>query len=432
MDDIIELFTKYGDSEYLGECVSKTEHMIQVASLAKKNDEPDYVVLACLLHDIGHFIEEDNMDGLGVIEHGMVGANYLRNLGMDERVCNLVENHIYAKRYLVTTDKLYYNCLSSASKSTLEYQGGFMSENEIIEFKNKPDYQKILQVRIYDDKGKELGKNIPKLENFYQLIKKGFENNRSIIYHRKELLDDGLVYIKDFFTIKESEQIVKFKNSLDMLKAEKGKWMIYYENDGEKEYKSRIENFINFLPEIKQFLKCKVEPFLKKLCETDIVLFKDKINWKLPGGKSFKAHQDHAAWNDFNITRFYSVALFGNNSTIENGCLEMVRGNNNKGLFSKDGLISNSLEESFDWTYLETTPRDLVIFDSFIPHRSACNNTNNSRNIFYFTYNKSSEGDYYKEYNQKKRIHFPPKNERDPNINYCQLNNKYNLGNPII
>ena len=43
--------------------------------------------------------------------------NYLRNLGMDERVCNLVENHIYAKRYLVTTDKLYYNCLSSASKS---------------------------------------------------------------------------------------------------------------------------------------------------------------------------------------------------------------------------------------------------------------------------------------------------------------------------
>lgn len=37
------------------------------------------------------------MNGLGVIEHGKVGADYLRNLGMNERVCCLIENHVKAK-----------------------------------------------------------------------------------------------------------------------------------------------------------------------------------------------------------------------------------------------------------------------------------------------------------------------------------------------
>ena len=38
-------------------------------------------------------------------------------------------------------------------------------------------------------------------------------------------------------------------------------------------------------------------------------LFKDKLNWKHPGGKGFKPHQDHPAWNDFNPDIFYSVAF---------------------------------------------------------------------------------------------------------------------------
>ena len=67
MEDIINLYKRFGDSEYLGECVSKTTHMLQAAVAAKNKGEPDYLVLACLLHDIGHFLDTDNMGGLGVI-----------------------------------------------------------------------------------------------------------------------------------------------------------------------------------------------------------------------------------------------------------------------------------------------------------------------------------------------------------------------------
>ena len=123
MNSIIDLYKKFGDTEYLGECVSKTTHMIQAAHSAEKNNEPDFLVLACLLHDIGHFLDEDNMNGLGVIEHGKVGADFLRKLGMNERVCCLVENHVKTKKYLKETKKLefktYYSYLLHYVYSTL-------------------------------------------------------------------------------------------------------------------------------------------------------------------------------------------------------------------------------------------------------------------------------------------------------------------------
>ena len=69
MENILNLYYNYGESKYFGECVSKTTHMIQTATAAKQKNEPDFVVLACLLHDIGHLLKIDNMNCLGVMEH---------------------------------------------------------------------------------------------------------------------------------------------------------------------------------------------------------------------------------------------------------------------------------------------------------------------------------------------------------------------------
>ena len=90
MEQIIQLY-KSMEIRNIWENVYQTVHMIQAAYSAEKNNEPDYLILACLLHDIGHFLEEDNMNGLGVIEHGKVGGDFLRKLGMDEKVCILLK-----------------------------------------------------------------------------------------------------------------------------------------------------------------------------------------------------------------------------------------------------------------------------------------------------------------------------------------------------
>ena len=56
--------------------------MIQAAVSAQEHMESEQLILACLLHDIGHLLEKDDMGGLGVKNHGTVGKQYLEKIGM--------------------------------------------------------------------------------------------------------------------------------------------------------------------------------------------------------------------------------------------------------------------------------------------------------------------------------------------------------------
>jgi len=252
------------------------------------------------------------------------------------------------------------------------------------------------------------------------------------IKYSNYLKENGFLLIKNFFNDEEVLQIKQFKKDLDNIPEEKGKWMIYYENINDTKIKSRIENFINYNKDIEQFIYTKIHPFLNDICMDNMVLFKDKMNWKYPNGDGFKAHQDHPAWKHFDVSRFFSVALFADNSTIENGCLEIVRNKNNIGLFNNNGCIPENIENKLKWEYLEANTSDLLIFDSYIPHRSGPNNSNTSRSIFYFTFNKLDEGLHYNQYIYNKRKYFPPPNERNDNDEPIKINNNiYNLGNPL-
>ena len=146
VEELIKLYNTVGNENYFGEVVSKREHMLQSAVSAEEHIESEQLILNCLLHDIGHLLEKDDMRGLGVKNHGTVGKQYLEKMGMNKRVCKLVESHVYAKRYLVSIDESYYEKLSEASKKTLEYQGGKMNEEEINNFEKDLDMIEILGV----------------------------------------------------------------------------------------------------------------------------------------------------------------------------------------------------------------------------------------------------------------------------------------------
>ena len=132
------------------------------------------------------------MNGLGVCDHGKVGR-HLEQINMDKKVCKLVENHVNAKKYLVSTDTTYYNKLSEASKKTLEYQGGKMTPEEITIFQNDPDFISMIAVRFHDDNGKEINvTNLPSIEDFIPLLKVLTLNVEKIYF----INYNGLEYIK--------------------------------------------------------------------------------------------------------------------------------------------------------------------------------------------------------------------------------------------
>jgi len=163
VDEVFSLYEKHGDEDYIGEPVSQIEHMSQAAILAEEEGFEEEVILAAFFHDIGHLCasghEAESMDGFGNVDHEKLGADYLRERGFSERLATLVESHVVAKRYLTFKYPEYYNKLSDASKATLEFQGGRMTEAEAAEFEKHPDAELFIRLRYWDDKAKET--NIP-------------------------------------------------------------------------------------------------------------------------------------------------------------------------------------------------------------------------------------------------------------------------------
>ena len=73
----------------------------------------------------------------------------------------------------------------------------------------------------------------------------------------------------------------------------------------------------------------------------------------------------------------------------------------------------------------------LLIFSSYLPHRSGKNTTQNSRRALYMTYNGESDCDYRKKYYEDKRKNYPPENEKDPKKDYSVGSKIYNVGTPV-
>ncbi len=175
-NEIIELFETYGDEDYDSEPVSEASHMIQCAMQAMSEGQDVELILGAFLHDIGHLLKHEQqteaMGNYGVVNHEGIGANYLRSKGFPERICAMVEKHVDAKRYLVATEPNYKEKLSEASLQTLEWQGGPMSELEIILFKQHMFFEDIIKVRLWDEMAKDDHAVTLPLSHFSNLIQR--------------------------------------------------------------------------------------------------------------------------------------------------------------------------------------------------------------------------------------------------------------------
>lgn len=159
LEEVFDLYKKFGNADYIGEPVSQLEHMSQAAQLAMKEGYDDEVILAAFFHDIGHICvmqnESNSMEGYGVKSHEKIGADYLREKGFPERIAKLVENHVQAKRYLTFKFPSYFEDLSDASRKTLEFQGGPMSATEANAFENDVLFETSIRMRKWDELAKE-------------------------------------------------------------------------------------------------------------------------------------------------------------------------------------------------------------------------------------------------------------------------------------
>ena len=126
MDPIEYIFTLFdhrGDEKYASEQVNQLEHALQTASLAQESQSSPSLVVAALLHDVGHIMsqealpEDDQMDLHD--EHELRAFDFLlAHFGSD--VAEPAKLHVAAKRYLCTTDPSYFETLSPTSQKSYD------------------------------------------------------------------------------------------------------------------------------------------------------------------------------------------------------------------------------------------------------------------------------------------------------------------------
>jgi [1-hydroxy-2-(trimethylamino)ethyl]phosphonate dioxygenase len=159
MDEILALYADRGDDAYFGERVSIAEHGLQAAHFARAAGVQPALVVAALLHDVGHLIgnaPDDLAEWTADAAHERVGGRWLATRFPPE-VSEPVRLHVPAKRYLLATDADYFAKLSPASVVTLRLQGGPMSREEVARFEDERFHRDAVLVRRCDDEGKVAG-----------------------------------------------------------------------------------------------------------------------------------------------------------------------------------------------------------------------------------------------------------------------------------
>jgi phosphonate degradation associated HDIG domain protein len=154
LSEIERLYLTYGGLHY-GEGVTQLEHALQSAALAEAEQSAPSLVIAALLHDIGHFFakEEDVAHAHIDDHHEAVGAKVLAKL-FGEDVWRPIALHVAAKRYLCAREPDYFNALSLASQRSLQLQGGPFGETQAAGFERAPYWRESVALRRFDDMGK--------------------------------------------------------------------------------------------------------------------------------------------------------------------------------------------------------------------------------------------------------------------------------------
>jgi hypothetical protein len=172
-----------------------------------------------------------------------------------------------------------------------------------------------------------------------------------------------------------------------------GDWLHYREMTDSGPALCRTENFVPFHEGLRGLLTAG--PMLataSALLGEPAVLYKEKINYKLPGGAGYAPHQDAPAYRFVDVHVSCMVAI--DDATVDNGCLEVVSGAHHEVLPTDDaGCVRPDVAASLDWRSVEVRAGETLWFHSRTPHRSGPNASALARRALYPTYNAASEGD---------------------------------------
>jgi hypothetical protein len=241
-----------------------------------------------------------------------------------------------------------------------------------------------------------------------------------VFWHRQ-----GYLMKRGMFTSEEVANISRvlndIANSPDIPTKKGGRWK--YFDTSLKNPKERVLNRIERLADHEMFhrlaMDVRIHGSISAMLGDEAILFKDKANYKLPGGGKFEPHQDLQPRWDLYASSFVSALVSIDYNLRENGCLEVAPGHHARGLIGRYHAALNASEiVNVKFVPIELTPGDVLFFDGWTPHQSADNLSEKPRRNTYLTFNRRSEGYHRERYYEDKYNSLPPDADRDPTKSY--------------
>lgn len=223
----------------------------------------------------------------------------------------------------------------------------------------------------------------------------------------------GYVHLPQLFDPPQLACLVQTADQLAAAPESAGKWMKYFERgDNGQRLLNRVECFLDYWPQFGRAMdQSKLSVFLPAVLGTGYQLFKEKLNFKLPGAGGYAPHQDGPAWT---MLKGESVTLMiaVDDADEGNGALKVDIDFQCGRHFlpHRGGRIVG--DDSISWRAVPIRAGDVIAFSSFLPHCSGGNRSMRSRRAYFITYNAGSDGDRRSEYFRFKREAFPPEVER--------------------
>ena len=223
--------------------------------------------------------------------------------------------------------------------------------------------------------------NLPQLKQFY--------NN------------NGYVHIKQILNTKMKNDLIKYVNTIESTNQYFNKnntnYLNQYEYSNTKKVLCRTEYIIDNHKPMKHILTQGLIPGIAStIHNTNITLYKEKINYKYFNTGSYQPHQDITAYPNSHNHITCMIPLCDTSKL--NGCIEFSPVKDKTIYEHNNGVIQNN--ENLDFIAHPTEFGDILLFNSYVPHMSGVNKLNTPRRVLYITYNDLREGNlrnsYYK------------------------------------
>jgi phosphonate degradation associated HDIG domain protein len=172
LQQISDLLNTKADGMYGLSEINQRQHAVQAAWLAERTGCSDAMIVASLLHDVGHMVHDlgNSPAEAGIDDqHEERGYQFLAGM-FGAEVIEPVRLHVAAKRYLCATEPDYYSKLSRDSVLSLSLQGGPMLAAEVVAFDALPGSAAAAQLRRFDEQAKIRNLKTPGIEHFLPYV----------------------------------------------------------------------------------------------------------------------------------------------------------------------------------------------------------------------------------------------------------------------